>query len=233
MALASVRRTGSSAFGLPVPSFTQSGDPRAHGGLTEGHGGGSLYSERMPTGEITRYLKAWGDGDPEAIDRLFPLVYAELRRLARSRLRGDRAGTLSSAALVHEAYLKLVDQTRADVRDRSHFFAIASKVMRRILVDRARRRGARKRGGGEAPIELEESRVAAAAPAPEVVAIDEALERLERVDPRLAQTVELRFFGGLSVEETAAALGISEATVKRDWSKARLFLYDEIAGIPG
>jgi RNA polymerase sigma factor (TIGR02999 family) len=187
----------------------------------------------MPTGEITRHLKAWGDGDPEAVDRLFPLVYGELRRLARSRLRANRGGTLSSAALVHEAYLKLVDQTRADVRDRSHFFAIASKVMRRILVDRARRRGARKRGGGEAPIELEESRIAAAAPAPDVVAIDEALERLERVDPRLAQTVELRFFGGLSVEETAAALGISEATVKRDWSKARLFLYDAIAGVAG
>ncbi|HVS66112.1 MAG TPA: ECF-type sigma factor [Thermoanaerobaculia bacterium] len=187
----------------------------------------------MPTGEITRYLQAWGDGDPEAIDRLFPLVYAELRRLARSRLRGGRGGTLSSAALVHEAYLKLVDQTRADVRDRSHFFAIASKVMRRILVDQARRRGARKRGGGDTRVELDEARVAAATPAPEVVAIDEALERLEQVDPRLAQTVELRFFGGLSVEETAAALGISEATVKRDWSKARLFLYDTIAGVPG
>jgi RNA polymerase sigma factor (TIGR02999 family) len=187
----------------------------------------------LSSDEITRHLQAWGEGDPQAVDRLFPLVYRELRRLARGRLRRERDGTLSATALVHEAYLRLVDQTRADVRDRGHFFAIASKVMRRILVDHARRRGAQKRGGDDARVTLDEARLAEAAPAADVLAIDEALERLERLDERLARTVELRFFGGLSVEETAAALGISEATVKRDWSKARLFLYDEIAGIPG
>ena len=184
----------------------------------------------MQTDEITRHLQAWGEGDSDAVDRLFPLVYGELRRLARQRLRGERDGTLSTTALVHEAYLKLVDQTRAQVVDRNHFYALASRVMRQILVDQARRRGAQKRGGDDAAIALDEAQVPAATPAAEVLAIDEALHQLGQLEPRLAQTVELRFFGGLSVEEAAAVLAVSVATVKRDWAKARLFLYDAMTG---
>ena len=189
---------------------------------------------RDPSAEITAHLLSWRGGDREAFDRLFPLVYDELRILARRQIRrspGERA--LGTTTLLHEAYLKLVDQTRVAVQDRHHFFSLAAKAMRHILVDEARRRSAHKRGGGAAaPVGAD---AVAAAPGimpggeADLVAVDRALERLEAVDPRLGRIVELRFFGGLSVEETAEALELSPRTVKRDWQKARAFLYHELS----
>ncbi len=184
---------------------------------------------REKPGEITRLLNEWRGGDRTAFDRLFPLIYDELRVLARRQLRrAGRDQTLNTTALLHEAYLKLVDQSRAVVQDRHHFFALAAKAMRHILVDGARRRSAMKRGGAADPLPLDDDAPAAAERGSEVVAVDEALARLEAADPRLGKIVELRFFGGLSVEETAETLDLSPRTVKRDWRKARAFLYHEM-----
>ena len=181
-------------------------------------------------GEITGHLISWRRGDRKAFDRLFPLVYDHLRVLARRQIRrAARDPALTTRTLIHEAYLKLVDQTRAEIRDRHHFFALAARAMRHILVDDARRRGAEKRGGGHEPAPLEDGAAMAADRGPELVAVDRALERLEAADPRLGRIVELRFFGGMSVEETADALDLSPRTVKRDWQKARAFLYHELA----
>lgn len=186
------------------------------------------------TGEITRLLIAWRKGRSAAPGELFPLVYEELRALARGQLRRHPAGeTLRPTALVHEAYLKLVDQTRVKVNDREHFFALAAKAMRQIIVDHARRRTAGKRGGGAAHTILSEDDTPIEFHAIEMLALDDALTRLESVECRLARVVELRFFGGLSVEETAAALDLSPRTVKRDWRKARAFLYMAISGRTG
>lgn len=183
---------------------------------------------RPPDGAITELLAAWRAGDPGAVDALFPLVYRELRGIARRQL-GPAAGqsTLGPTALVHEAYLKLVDHTQANVQDRHHFFAVAARAMRQILVDYVRRRRARKRGGGNVS-PLETDGVPVDAQVFELLAIDRALTRLETMDPRLGQLVELRVFGGLSVIEAADAMGISERTVKRDWQKARAFLFHEL-----
>lgn len=182
-------------------------------------------------GEVTRFLVAWRAGDRDALDRLFPIVYDTLKSLASRQLRRGRAGgTLDTTALVHDAYLRLVDQTRVVAHDRNHFFALAARAMRHILVDHARRRGAAKRGGGKPLRELDEGDAAVAARATEVVLVDQALERLESLDPRLGKLVELRFFAGLSVEETAVVLEVSERTVKRDWQKARAFLFRELSG---
>lgn len=168
------------------------------------------------------------NGDDTAMDRLFPLVYREFHDRAHRQLVQRRPGdTLSTTALVHEAYLKLVDASNRSYRDRVHFFAVASRAMRQILVDYARRSAAHKRGGGRV-VTLEPDAIGNPDRAEELVALDEALERLERLDPRLVRTVELRFFGGLSVEETADALGVSPRTVKRDWQKARAFLFHAI-----
>jgi RNA polymerase sigma factor (TIGR02999 family) len=186
--------------------------------------------DRESPGEITLLLISWRRGDREAFDRLFPIVYDQLRILARRQLRrvgGDRA--LNTTTLIHEAYLKFVDQSRADVADRHHFFALAAKAMRHILVDEARRRGAQKRGAGMDQAPLGDDATAAVERSSELVAVDRALERLEAADPRLGKIVELRFFGGLSVEETAGAMDLSPRTVKRDWQKARAFLYHELA----
>jgi RNA polymerase sigma factor (TIGR02999 family) len=177
-------------------------------------------------GEITELLLEWGKGDPSAADRLFPLVYQELRRIARNQLRQRAPNqTLGATELVHETYLRLVDQTKVATHDRGHFFALAAKAMRHILVDRARRRSASKRGGSEASVSLSEGDGAELPRALEILELDEALGRLEEIDPRLVQLVELRFFGGLTVEETAEALSTSPRTVKREWQKARAFLY--------
>ena len=187
-------------------------------------------SDPQDPGEITRLLISWRGGDRAAFDRLFPLVYDELRLLARRQLRrsgGD--ATLSTTAVIHEAYLKLVDQSRAAVHDRHHFFSLAARAMRQILVDDARRRGAQKRGGGADPATLDDGAAAAAGRGADLVDVDEALLKLEAADNRLARIVEMRFFGGLSVEETAEALEVSPRTVKRDWQKARAFLYHELA----
>jgi RNA polymerase sigma factor (TIGR02999 family) len=186
-------------------------------------------SQEASQGEITQLLVSWGGGDAEAADRLFSLLYQELRTLARRQLRRGRGdATLGTTALVHEAYLKLVDGARARLRDRNHFFALASRVMRQIVVDGARRKNAIKRGGSESRVPLDENAGATPSTVDELVAVDEALRKLEALDPRLGKLVELRFFGGLSVEECAGILATSPRTVKRDWQKARAFLYHEM-----
>ena len=176
-------------------------------------------------GEITRLLAAARDGDRGALDRLLPLVYDDLRAVAHRQLRRRRPGdTFDSTVLVHEAYLKLADRMEVDWQDRNHFLSVAAVAMRHILVDYARRKTAQMRGGGQVLVTLDERRVGGRTPAVEILALDEALERLAALDGRLARVVELRFFGGLSVEETAELVGTSERTVKRDWRKARALL---------
>lgn len=178
--------------------------------------------------EITSLLAAMRAGDATAMDRLFPLVYREFHERAHRQLAHRRPGdTLSTTALVHETYLKLVGSSNQSYNDRIHFFAVASRAMRQILVDYARRASAHKRGSGQV-VTLESEAIGNPDRAEELVALDEGLEQLERLDPRLVRIVELRFFGGLSVEEAADALGISPRTVKRDWQKARAFLYHAI-----
>lgn len=185
--------------------------------------------EATQTQQATQLLKAWSGGDRVAADRLFPLVYDELRRLAHAKLRRERPGhTLSTTALVHEAYLRLIDQTRVEWQSRAHFFAIAAQAMRRILVDYARRRCAQKRGGPQRPLALEEGQVAVDEQAALVVTLDAALRRLGARSERMACVVECRFFGGLTQRETAEALGVSARTVRRDWQKARAWLYKEL-----
>lgn len=184
--------------------------------------------------EITAALSMLRRGAPEALEGLLPLVYNELRRIAHRQLAAEHAGhTLNTTALVHEAYLKLKDQTHAEWVDREHFFAIAARVMRRILVDYARRHWAKRRGGpGRRALALVDAEhaglLAVADRATELLALDEALERLTAMDPRLGRVVECRFFGGLSEEETARALGISQRTVSRDWSMAKGWLHGEL-----
>lgn len=179
--------------------------------------------------EITRLLGAVASGDPDAMERLLPAVYGELKILAASYLRRERGDhTLSPTALVHEAYLKLVDQRSINWEGRSHFFGIAAQAMRRILVDHARRRIAKKRGR-QLQVTLDTSaELAGAPPDEEVAAVDEALVRLATVDPRQARLVELRYFAGLSIEEAAEVTGVSPATVKRDWALARAWLQREL-----
>jgi RNA polymerase sigma factor (TIGR02999 family) len=178
---------------------------------------------------ITALLLRVSVGDSAAMDQLFPLVYDQLRRMARSSLRRERPDhTLGTTGLVHEAYLRLVDQTRAGWRDRAHFYAVAALAMRRILVDYARRHRRAKRGGGQRPVSLDEGAVSLDQRAENLVALDEALTRLARLNPRLSRIVECRFFGALTEEEIAEALGVTARTVKRDWAKARGWLYQEL-----
>ena len=178
---------------------------------------------------LAQVLADWANHDPAARDRLVPLVYEELRRLAHHYMRNEREGhTLQTTALVNELYLRLVGIDGMGWRDRAHFFAMAATLMRRVLVDYARQRARDKRGGGVSVISLEDT-VIAPQRAVDVVALDDALERLAAVDPQQGRVVELRFFAGLSVKETAAALDISPATVKRDWATAKLWLYNELA----
>ncbi len=181
-------------------------------------------------GEVTRLLRAARSGDREAFDRLLPLVYDELRQMAGRQLRREQAGhTLNTTALVHEAYLKLVDQT-IDWRDRAHFRGIAARAMRQVLIDHARRRGAAKRGGDWQRTSLEPGQLPVAAASDELLALDKAMERLSRIESRLHQVVEYRFFGGMTEEEIAAVLGLTVRTVQRDWVKARAWLYKELYG---
>ena len=175
--------------------------------------------------EITQLLLAWSDGDKQALDRLVPLVYDELRRLAQSYMRKERAGqTLQTTALIHEAYLRLIDADRVQWRNRAHFFGIAARLMRQILVARARERGCQKRGGGAERVSLDEAMVIDERLDEDLVALDEALGELFQFDARMAQVVEMRFFGGLTEEEIAAALDVSTKTVRRDWRLARSWL---------
>jgi RNA polymerase sigma factor (TIGR02999 family) len=179
--------------------------------------------------DFTELLRAHASGDPTALDRLFPAVYDELRRMARGRLRHERADhTLGATELVHEAFFRLVKLDRIDWRGRAHFLAIAAQAMRNVLLDYAVQRGAQKRGGGARPVTLERLEVAADVPTEELLALCEALDRLERLEPRQARVVECRFFAGLSLDETAAALSVSPATVSRDWTIARAWLHAEL-----
>lgn len=180
-------------------------------------------------GEITQMLAAVRQGEDGALDRLLPLVYRELHLLAHRQLNRVGPHTLSTTALVHEAYLKLVDQNQAQWRDRTHFMAVSAVAMRHILVDYARRRSALKRGGDVQQVVLDELRVGVDTRAAEILALDQALDALSHLEPRLGRLVELRFFGGLTVEETAEVLEISERTVKRDWRKARAFLHRKLS----
>jgi len=184
-----------------------------------------------PQSEITRLLEAWQGGVPGASEELFPLIYAELRVLARRQLARGSSDMLQTTAVVHEAYIKLVGSSRLRFADRGHFYAVASRAMRQILVDYARRRAARKRGGDRVRVDLDEKRMPIQERAAEILLIDQALIRLEELDPRLGRIVEMRFFTGLSVQETAEAVGASPSTVKREWQKARAFLYRELATV--
>lgn len=186
---------------------------------------------RAPTHEVTQLLQAWGEGDQAALDRLMPLVYQELRRIAKHHMARERPGhTLQTTALVNEVYLRLVDERKVSWQDRAHFFAICARTMRRILVDFARSRLYQKRGGGEERVSLDESLIVVGGPGHHLLALDDALTHLAAHDPRKSQVVELRFFGGLSVEETAEALKISPETVMRDWKMAKAWLYRELGG---
>ncbi len=180
--------------------------------------------------EITGLLLDWGNGDKAALDRVIPLVYQELRRVARREMRRERPGdTLQTTALINEAYLRLVDYARVRPRDRSHFFAIAAQAMRRILIERARSRRSAKRGSGAQKVSLDEAADVSNQRAADLVALDEALTNLAAIDPRKAEIVELKYFGGLTIEETAEVLDVSTPTVERDWHMAKIWLHREIS----
>jgi RNA polymerase sigma factor (TIGR02999 family) len=182
-----------------------------------------------PTQEVTRLLGQWGQGDAQALEALTPLVYNELRRLAKSHLRRERADhTLQGTALVHEAYMRLVDQRNVVWRNRNHFYGLASELIRRILVDHARAKVAAKRGGNNLKLSLDEGLTPADEKDLDLVALDDALQALARADAQQSRIVELRYFGGLTIEETADVLEISPATVKRDWAMAKAFLKREM-----
>ena len=179
--------------------------------------------------QITQLLLAWGKGDETALETLMPMVYDELRRVAARHLRRQRPGhTLQTTALVNEAYLRLIDSSQVGWQNRAHFFAVSAQLMRRILVDFARSRQYLKRGGGAQQVSLDEALVVAPERSADLLELDEALTRLGALNPRQAQVVELRYFGGLSEEETAEALKVSLRTVQRDWNLARLWLYRQI-----
>lgn len=179
--------------------------------------------------DVTNLLVDWSKGDQEALNKLMPLVYDELRRLAGRHLRHERPGhTVQTTALVHEAYLKLVDQKNANWQNRVQFFAAAAQVMRHILVDYARSRGAFKRGGGYCRLSLDEATISSEGKGADLLILNEALNGLASIDPQQSRVVELRVFGGLTVEETAVALGVSPRTVKREWSMAKAWLHRQI-----
>lgn len=184
----------------------------------------------MPDDDLTRLFEAHAAGDAAALDELLPLVYDELKRLARARFRGERPGhTLQPTALVHEAYLELARLDRIRFQNRPHFFALASRAMRNVLADHAVARKAAKRGGDRRPVPIDEIELAGEGPSVDLFALRQALDRLEEIDPRQVRVLECRLFGGLSIDETAEALGISAATVSRDWTFARAWLSRELA----
>ncbi|HMD15368.1 MAG TPA: sigma-70 family RNA polymerase sigma factor [Terriglobales bacterium] len=185
-------------------------------------------AETPPRGEVSELLRAWSDGDRVALDSLTPLVYRELHRLARRYMRGERPGhSLQTSALVNEAYMRLVDYKGMQWQNRAHFFAVSAQLMRRILVEHARSHNL-KRGGGVQHVSLEETAMVGGERGEDLVALDDALNALTQLDARKVQVVEMRFFGGLSVEETAEVLKISPVTVMRDWSSAKAWLYREL-----
>jgi RNA polymerase sigma factor (TIGR02999 family) len=180
--------------------------------------------------DVTQLLVDWGKGDPKALDGLMPLVYDELHRIASRYLRRERQGhTLQTTALINEAYMRIVDQDRVNWQSRAHFFGVAAQMMRRILVDHARSHLYAKRGGGAQKLSLDEAIATPQERDLDLVALDEALTTLAEIDPQQGRIIELRFFGGLTIEETAEVLSISPATVKRDWNMAKAWLYGEIS----
>ena len=189
---------------------------------------------KTPALDVTQLLVAWRQGDPSALETLLPVVYGQLRRLAHARMRAESPGppTLQTTALVHEAYIRLVNCDNVPWQDRAHFYAICGRLMRRILVERARARRRLKRGGNDRRVTLSEEAGQVPARGEELLAVDEALERLSKVEPRRARVVELRYFAGLTVEETAAVLGTSAETVMRDWRVAKLWLFHELRARP-
>lgn len=185
----------------------------------------------METDDVTRLLQAARGGDAKALDELYPLVYQDLHGVAHRALLGGRPGdTLNTTSLVHEAYLKLHGASRFEPVDRRHFFAVAARAMRQIIVDHARRRSAEKRGGSHRRVDLDSATIAADDSGTSILALEDALRKLSELDERLAKVVELRFFGGLTVEETAEVLDVDPRTVKRDWRKARAVLYVTLEG---
>ena len=193
-----------------------------------------MSGQAEPAAQVTTLLLAWANGDDAALQQLVPLVHRELRRLARRAMAGERADhTLQPTALVNEVYLRMVDLKSVRWNDRAHFFALSARLMRRILVDLARSRNYQKRGGGMTIVGLDEAAVPAPARGEELAALDEALERLATLDPRRSQVVELRFFGGLDVDETAEVLNVSRHTVMRDWTLARTWLFRELRRTSG
>jgi RNA polymerase sigma factor (TIGR02999 family) len=185
--------------------------------------------QRGPSEQVTSLLIRWRSGDKAALDALMPLVYGELRRLAHHYLSGERSDhTLQGTALVHEAYARLVGQKIPEWQNRAHFFGVAAQLMRQILVDYARLHRAEKRGGDLCKLSLDDLEVEARRSGIDVVALDDALQHLARIDPQQSRVVELRFFAGLSIEETSEVLGVSASTVKRDWNTARVWLYREL-----
>lgn len=185
-----------------------------------------------PTPDVTSLLLAWGEGDTDALDRLLQVVYLELRKIAHARMRAEGAAdrTLQTTALVHEAYVRLVDGARVQWQNRTHFYAVCARLMRHILVDRARARHSSKRGGEARPVALADGHGMVTPRDEELLALDEALTRLAAADRRMAEVVQLRYFGGLTVEEAAHVLGTSRDTVMRDWKTARLWLGSELGG---
>lgn len=187
--------------------------------------------ERPVSKDVTTLLLEWGDGNRQALNELMPLVYDHLRQLAARQLRRERPNhTLHSTALVHEAYLKLIDQSRVQWKDREHFFAVASQAIRRILVTHARSRHASKRGGGKTLLAFDESIALPDRKDIDLIRLDDALQSLSRLDPQQGRIIELRFFGGLSIESTAEVLAISTSTVNREWNLARAWLHRELIG---
>jgi RNA polymerase sigma factor (TIGR02999 family) len=183
----------------------------------------------MPSGQITELLQKWSDGDTGALEELTPLLYSKLHAIARHHMRHERAGhTLQATALINEAYVRLIGWKEVRWQNRTQFFAVSAQLMRRVLVDFARARNYDKRGAGARPISLDEVPVISRNPAREIIAVDEALKALESIDPRKSQIVELRFFGGLTVEETAEVLKVSTRTILRDWDLAKAWLAREM-----
>src|SRR5215510_6580036 len=185
----------------------------------------------IPAEDITDLLISWGNGDKAALDRVIPLVYEELRRLAHRQMKRERAGdSFQTTALVHEAYLRLIDYNRMHPRDRAHFFGIAAQAMRRILIERARNRRSTKRGSDGQKVSLHEAEDISNTRAADLIALDDALTSLATIDPRKAKIVELKYFGGLTIDETAEVLEVSTPTVERDWQTAKIWLHREIKG---
>jgi RNA polymerase sigma factor (TIGR02999 family) len=182
--------------------------------------------------DVTDLLLSWRQGDAAALDRLIPLVYDELRRMARRHLRGESPGhALQATALVHEVYLRLVDVNRMTLASRAHFFGVAATLMRQIVVDYARRQRADKRGGGATMLSLDEASPSVGTPSVDVLALDEALDALSAIDARQCRVVELRFFAGLNIDEAAEALGVSPATVEREWALAKAWLHRRLSSL--